>query len=361
MRLTAETQSRLSNRFHLIVCALLLSALSAYGQNVNGSIVGTVSDSTNAAIPAATVTITDENTNVSRTAQTDASGYYSVPDLPPGTYKVTVQKDGFSTAVNTGISLFADRTARSDMALSPGSVTQTVSVSSAVTPELQTDTADTGRDIDSTAAAELPLSTGRNFQNLLNTVPGAGVTVKDHSTFYNQQLSMATAVNGQSSMYNTFNIEGVSDNQRSQLLQIYIPPIEAIQEVQITTSNYDPQQGTALGAVTNVILKSGGNQFHGEGYYFYQGNALSARQYFQTTPNTHAVYNYYGGNIGGPIQKDKTFFFVSFLEYQQHLGEFESGIAVPPASIRTGNFSDPVPDTDLRPSLRRYCRLSAGW
>jgi Carboxypeptidase regulatory-like domain len=342
MRLTAETQSRLSNRFHLIAFAVLLSALSAYGQNVNGSIVGTVSDSTSAAIPAATVTITDENTNVSRTAQTDASGYYSVPDLPPGTYKVTVQKDGFSTTVNTGITLFADRTARSDMTLSPGSVTQTVSVSSAVTPELQTDTADTGRDIDSTAAAELPLSTGRNFQNLLNTVPGAGVTVKDHSTFYNQQLSMATAVNGQSSMYNTFNIEGVSDNQRSQLLQIYIPPIEAIQEVQITTSNYDPQQGTALGAVTNVILKSGSNQFHGEGYYFYQGNALSARQYFQTTPNTHSVYNYYGGNIGGPIQKDKTFFFVSFLEYQQHLGEFESGIAVPPASIRTGDFSDPA-------------------
>jgi hypothetical protein len=342
MPLTAETQSRLSNRFHLVVCALLFSALSAYGQNVNGSIVGTVSDSTNAAVPAATVTITDENTNVNHTAQTDASGYYSVPDLPPGTYKVTVQKDGFSTAINTGISLFADRTARSDMTLSPGSVTQTVSVNSSVTPELQTDTADTGRDIDSTAAAELPLSTGRNFQNLLNTVPGAGVTVKDHSTFYNQQLSMATAVNGQSSMYNTFNIEGVSDNQRSQLLQIYIPPIEAIQEVQITTSNYDPQQGTALGAVTNVILKSGGNQFHGEGYYFYQGNALSARQYFQTTPNTHAVYNYYGGNIGGPIQKDKMFFFVSFLEYQQHLGEFESGIAVPPASIRTGNFSDPT-------------------
>src|SRR5580658_8798372 len=108
---------------------------------------GTVSDSTSAAIPAATVTITDENTNVSRTAQTDASGYYSVPDLPPGTYKVTVQKDGFSTTVNTGISLFADRTARSDMTLSPGSVTQTVSVNSSVTPELQTDTADTGRDI----------------------------------------------------------------------------------------------------------------------------------------------------------------------------------------------------------------------
>ena len=140
-------------------------------------------------------------------------------------------------------------------------------------------------------------------------------------------------------MYNTFNIEGISDNQRSQLLQIYIPPIEAIQEVQITTSNYDPQQGTALGAVTNVILKSGGNQFHGEGYYFYQGDALSAKSYFQTTPKNHAVYNYFGGNIGGPIQKDKMFFFVSFLEYRQHLGEFYQ-VSVPTAAIRTGNFSD---------------------
>ena len=131
-------------------------------------------------------------------------------------------------------------------------------------------------------------------------------------------------MNGQSSMYNTFNIEGVSDNQRNQLLQIYIPPIEAIQEVQITTSNYDPQQGTALGAVTNVILKSGGNQFHGEAYYFYQGNRLLGQAHtFQTTPKNHAVYNYFGGNIGGPIQKDKTFFFASFLRIPQHVGEFE--------------------------------------
>jgi hypothetical protein len=126
MRLTAKTQNRVSNRFHLCVLALLLSALGAYGQNVNGSIVGTVSDSTSASVPAATVTITDMNTNVSHSAQTDASGYYSVPDLAPGTYKVTAQKDGFSTAVNTGISLFADRTARVDMTLNPGAVTQTV-------------------------------------------------------------------------------------------------------------------------------------------------------------------------------------------------------------------------------------------
>jgi hypothetical protein len=331
----------MSKRLLPFVYALLLSAVSAPGQNVNGTIVGTVSDSTSAAIPAANVTVTDVDTNVSHSAQTDASGYYAVPDLAPGTYKVTVQKAGFSTAINTGLTLFADRTVRADTILNPGAVSQTVSVSSAVMPELQTDTADTGRDIDTAAVAALPLGDGRNFQGLLTTVPGAGVTVKDHSTFYNQQLSESTTVNGQSSMYNTFDIEGINDNQRSQLLQIYIPPIEAIQEVQITTSNYDPQQGTALGAVTNVILKSGGNKFHGEGYYFYQGNALSAKQYFQTTPNNHAAYNYFGANIGGPIQKEKMFFFVSFLEYRQHVGEFER-VSVPTAAIRTGDFSDPA-------------------
>lgn len=329
------------DRLWPFVCIFFLSTLYASAQNVNGTIVGTVADSTNAAVAAATVTITDENTNVSHSAQTDASGYYSVPDLPPGMYKVTAKKEGFSTAIDVGLTLFADRTVRADMTLNPGAVTQTVSVSSAVQPELQTDTADTGRDIETTAVEELPLSTGRNFQNLLSTLPGAGETVKDHSTFYNQQLSMATPVNGQSSMYNTFDIEGVSDNQRSQLLQIYIPPIEAIQEVQVSTSNYDPQQGSALGAVVNVILKSGSNQFHGEGYYFYQGDALSAKSYFQTTPKNHAVYNYFGGNFGGPIQKDKMFFFVSFLEYRQHLGEFYP-VSVPTAAIRTGDFTDPA-------------------
>ena len=244
-------------------------------------------------------------------------------------------------SVHSGITLYVGTTVRADAKLDPGAVTQTVNVSSEVTPELQTDTADTGRNIDTAPVSQLPLSTGRNFQSLLNTVPGAGYTVKDHSTFFNPQLSMATTVNGNSSMYNDFDIEGIDDNQRTNLLQIYIPPIEAIQEVHISTSNYDPQQGSALGAVTNVILKSGGNAYHGEVYYFYTGNALQARTYFQTTPNHHAVDNYWGGNLGGPIQKDKMFFFASFLEHTQHIGEFYT-VAVPTMAMRGGDFSDPV-------------------
>src|ERR1700760_4883378 len=121
--------------FLFLAYAVILSAIATFGQNVNGTIVGTVSDSSSAAIPEASVTVTDIDTNVSHSAQTDASGYFSVPDLAPGNYKVSVQKDGFSTSIHTGLTLFADRTVRADTILSPGAVTQTVSVSSAVMPQ----------------------------------------------------------------------------------------------------------------------------------------------------------------------------------------------------------------------------------
>ncbi|MEO8736164.1 MAG: TonB-dependent receptor [Edaphobacter sp.] len=339
-----KKQYKISIAF-FIFCAMI-SLACAYGQNVNGRIVGTVTDSSNAGLPDAAVTVTDVNTSVARTFQTDSSGNYTVPDLPPGSYSVSAQKTGFAPAVHTGISLFAGSVQRVNVSLNPGTVAQSVSVNSEEIPALQTDTAETGRQIPTREIAELPLSTGRNFQSLLNTVPGAGVAVKDHSTFFNPQNSMASTVNGNSSLYNDFDIEGIDDNQRTNLLQIYIPPIEAIQQVAITTSNYDPQQGSALGAVTNVILKSGGNQFHGEVYYFYTGNALTARSYFQQGANggafqmPHAVDNYFGGNIGGPIQKGKTFFFVSFLEHTQHLGESYQ-LNVPTAALRGGDFRGP--------------------
>jgi hypothetical protein len=319
------------------------TVLATFAQKVNGTIVGTVNDATGAAVPDATVTITETNTSVAHTIQTNTSGNYTEPDLSPGTYKVSVQKPGFAAVDHTGINLFVDSTQRVDVTLNTGSVSQTVDVSASSTPVLQTDTADTGRKIDTDQVAQLPLSNGRNFQSLLNTVPGAGVAVKDHSTFFNPQGSMASTINGGSSLYNDFDIEGIDDNQRTNLLQIYIPPIEAIQEVDISTSNYDPEQGSALGAVTNVILKSGGNKFHGEAYEFYTGNALDSRSYFQHGPNgtafqfPHIVDNYFGGNLGGPIPKTKSFFFFSYLQHQQRTGNSYQ-LSVPTAAMRGGDF-----------------------
>jgi hypothetical protein len=234
-------------------------------QNLQGFVSGMITDPSGAVVPNAKVTITDVSTNVSHGSATDAKGYYSFPDLPPGPYKVQVSEHGFATAVRTGVTLFVNSTARVDLTLRPGAVTQTVQVRTRI-PLLQTDTAQTGGKLTSLQAEQLPLSTNRNFQNLLNLVPGTTQAQYNHSNFFNPQNSLNSQVNGTSSLSNNFQIEGVNDNERTGLLQVYIPPIEAIQEVDVTTSNYDAEQGSAMGAVTNVILKSGTNQLHGAAY-----------------------------------------------------------------------------------------------
>ncbi|MGH9351691.1 MAG: carboxypeptidase regulatory-like domain-containing protein, partial [Terriglobia bacterium] len=340
--------------FVALVAVVCVFPPLALGQAVNGSVVGTVIDPSGAVVPQARVTITNVGTTVSQTARTDASGYYSFPDLPPGNYKVRVEKQGFATIDRSGVSLFVNSTVRVDVSLKPGEMTQTVTVQSQI-PTLQTDTAQTGAQITAIQAEQLPLGTNRNFQNLLDLVPGATGTGYNHSHFFNPQNSLNSEVNGTSSMTNNFQIEGVNDNERTGLLQVYIPPIEAIEDVDVTTSNYDAEQGTALGAVTNVILKSGTNQFHGSAYEIYNGQALNSRSFFDRGPQgtpflkPRHVYNYWGGQFGGPIRKGKTFFFVDFLRTDDHEGQFQR-ISVPTAAERSGDFSDPALDAIYNPA-----------
>ncbi|MDE3181582.1 MAG: carboxypeptidase regulatory-like domain-containing protein, partial [Acidobacteriota bacterium] len=337
-----------------VMIAVMWLSPAAFGQAINGGVLGTITDSSGAIVPGAKVTITNTSTNVAQMTTTNSSGYYSFPDLPPGAYKVTVAKEGFATVVRSGVNLFVNSTARVDVSLRPGEVTQTVNVQSKI-PLLQTDTAQTGSQLTSLQATQLPLGTNRNFQNLLNLVPGSTGAGYNHSHFFNPQNSLNSEVNGTSSMTNNFQIEGVNDNERTGLLQVYIPPIEAIQEVNVTTSNYDAEQGTALGAVVNVIMKSGTNHFHGSAYEIYNGQALNARNFFDRGPEgtpfskPHNVYNYWGGQFGGPIRKNKTFFFVDFLRTDLHQGQFQR-LSVPTAQERMGDFSDPTLDKIYNPT-----------
>lgn len=346
--------SRAIEVFLVLIAVAVFFSPFAVGQAVNGSVVGTVTDSSGAVVPQAKVTITNVGTNVSEPAMTDGSGYYSFPDLPPGIYKVAVGKQGFTSVVRSGVTLAVNSTVRVDVRLNPGQVTQTVTVQSQIA-QLQTDTAKTGGTLTSVQAEQLPLGTNRNFQNLLNLIPGSSGTAYNHSHFFNPQNSLNSEVNGTSSLSNNFQIEGVNDNERTGLLQVYIPPIEAIQDVDVTTSNYDAEQGTALGAVTNVILKSGTNQFHGSAYEIYNGQALNARNYFDRGPQGAPfikpphIYNYWGGQFGGPIRKGKTFFFVDFLRTDDHEGQFQRN-SVPTAAERAGDFSDPTLDTIYNPT-----------
>ena len=318
----------------------------AYAQAVNGTLVGTITDQTGAVVPNAQVTITEANTNVSRSANTDANGYYAFPDLPPGTYNIKAAKQGFAAAQRTGVPLGVNSTVRTDLQLRPGRVTETVNVATTL-PLLQTDTAKTGGTLTAVQAEQLPLGNNRNFQNLINLIPGATRAEFNHSRFFNPQNSLNNEVNGTSSLGNNFQFEGVNDNERTGLLQVYVPPAEAIQEVNVTTSNYDPEQGAAVGAVTNVVFKSGTNQFHGSAYEIWRGDKLNARNFFdfgtggQPFVKPHFVSNYFGGTIGGPIVKNKTFFFFDVLRTTEHESQFQR-LSVPSLAMKGGDFSDPA-------------------
>src|SRR6266567_5113272 len=319
----------------LVVFSTLFSA-PLMGQAVNATLLGSVTDSSGAAVANAKVTLAETNTGISHTSQTNDSGNYVFPDLPPGTYAITAEQSGFKRASRTGIDVIVNTTERVDLVLQPGNVTDTITVQ-AESPILQTERADTGRKLETVLTENMPLGTNRNFQNLLNLVPGTTRATFQHSQFFNASNSLQTEVNGQLREGNNYQIEGIDDNERTGLLQILIPPLEAIQTVDVSTSNYDAELGRASGAVTNVILKSGTNNYHGSAYEFARNSYFNARNFFDKSVG-HLAYNYFGGNVGGPIVKNKLFFFADYLKVFDHEANTNT-ISIPNMALRSGDLS----------------------
>ncbi len=320
----------------LLATVLLGLSQPARGQAVNATLLGTVNDSSGAPVANVQLTITELNTGISRSSQTNDSGNYVVPDLPPGTYRVIAELSGFKRASRAGIDVIVNTTQRVDLVLQPGDVSDTITVE-AETPILQTERADTGRKIETILTENIPLGTNRNYQNLLNIVPGTTRAAFQHSQFFNASSSLQTEVNGQLRMGNNYQIEGIDDNERTGLLQIIVPPLEAIQTVDVSTSNYDAELGRASGAVTNVILKSGTNSYHGAAYEFARNSYFNARNFFDKSVG-HLAYNYFGGNIGGPIKKNKLFFFGDYLKVYDHEANSNT-TRVPTVAFRSGDLS----------------------
>lgn len=321
--------------------AALLAALTflttlSYGQAVNGTILGTITDITGATVAGAKVTAQETNTGTTRNTVTNDTGNFEFPNLPPGTYTITVEQNGFKKVSRGNVELAVNSTPRVDLALQPGNVTESIDVT-AEAPILQSDRADTGRAIAQVQTANMPLGTNRNYQSLLNLVPGTTRASFQHSQFFNASSSLQTQVNGQMRQGNNYQIEGVDNNQRTGLLQIMVPPIEAIQNVDVSTSNFDAELGRASGAVTNVILKSGGNQYHGAAYWFHRNSEFNARNFFDASVG-HLVYNYFGGNFGGALIKNKLFFFGDYLRVTDHQANTNL-LSIPAADIRNGNLS----------------------
>ncbi len=331
----------LFDRRFLIAPAAALLALASFtpqlrAQVLKGQILGTVTDTSGAVVPAAAVTLTETNQNVSRSGQSNASGLYVFPNLDPGIYQVQVELEGFNIAVRSDINLLPNTTVRVNLELQPGAVTETVLVTGAP-PMLQTDRADTGAKIESKQLQELPLLYNRNYQGLLSLVPGVGRLSRPHSQFYNSQDSLAVRVNGQGRQFNNFQIEGIENKIDNGNLTALVPPAEAIQTVDISTSNFDPEFGNAGGSVVNVTLRSGTNQVHGSLFHFHRNENMQARQVF-AAGKAPTVYNQFGGTLGGPIKKDKMFLFGDFQGSRDHLGNVIQP-RIPTLADRVGDFS----------------------
>jgi carboxypeptidase family protein len=306
----------------LSACFLFGGSFAIYGQAVKGALVGTVTDASGAAAPGATVTITEVRTNITSTTTSNGSGNYIFSNLQDGLYRVEATLKGFRKTVQENIEVKVNTTVRADFTLQVGNVSETVTVEAGIEPLLQTDRADTGRLLESKQVSELPLGFNRNFQGLLITVPGATRPTRPHSQFFNSQDSLESKVNGQSRLSNNFQIEGVDDNEKTGLLQVLIPAADAIESVSISTSNFDAEFGRAGGAVSSVTLRSGTNDMHGSAFFFGNNNNgwLQAGDYFtHTTAPTH--YRQAGFTLGGPIKKNKLFYFGDYQYTTDKLGQ----------------------------------------
>jgi hypothetical protein len=223
-----------------------------------------------------------------------------------------------------------------DVVLQPGSTSETVEVTTAP-PQLQTDRADIATTIEQSTISNLPLASGNSFQSLLNVVPGMAPVVFNNSQFYNANNDLSTNANGQSSYVNLYQIEGIDDDQRTGIHIVLVPPAAAIQNVDITTNNFEAEFGRAVGTVVNVTLKSGSNAFHGSVFQNMENNGVNARNYFATGPNGRMVYNYTGASLGGPVLKNKLFFFGDFLRTSDHESSLNT-YNIPVYKVANGNL-----------------------
>lgn len=320
----------------VLVLTACFSASLAYSQAVTGTLLGSITDASGGTVHNAKVTITEETTAISHIVQTNESGNFTFPNLAPGRYAVTVEMAGFKREVRKGVDVVVDTTSRVNLQLQPGNVTESIEVTAAA-PVLQTDRADVGRSMETVVMANLPMGASRNFQSLLNLVPGTAPATWQHSQFFNSGGSLQTEVNGQAREGNEYQIEGIDDDERTGLLQILVPPAEAIQTVDVSTNNFEAELGRAAGGVTNVILKSGSNVIHGAAYEFLQNTDLDARAFFNASLG-HVAYNYFGGNLGAPIRKNKLFIFADYLRIEDHEAN-TSLVTIPSSASRTGDLS----------------------
>ncbi len=320
--------------------ALCVSPSPVAAQVLYGSLVGNVTDSTGAALPGATVTIEQSETKLTRELVTDSAGAYHFTAVPSGTYTISVTMTGFRTISRRNVPVTLNSVARVDAKLELGQLAETVMVTGE-SPLLQTDRAEVRAELKTRELSELPVPVGRNYQQLFKTLPGFTPPADAHSIPSNPSRALVFNVNGASDSSNNTRIDGVSTtNVWLPHVAAYVPALESLETVNVVTNSFDAEQGLAGGSAINVQIKSGTNQLRGSAFEYYTNEAMRERNYFTPagTPKGDWAYHQYGATLGGPIVRNKVFYFGSY-EGTRDKQNATRTISVPTAALRRGDLS----------------------
>ncbi len=329
-------------------CSLLIAGLVAViasgyqmvqAQTAAGSIVGIVTDHTGNVVPNAQVTVLNKATNQAVTATTNTSGYYSFPLLQPALYQISIRAGGFKEYVRDNVQLDVANTLTVDAGLEVGEVTQSVTVNDQP-PLLETQTSSLGEVIPNKSVLNLPLN-GRNAYGFAALIPGVIAPYGFSQTAFDEYNDQFISINGSRPNQNLFLLDGGMNSEPAFTGPGYFPSVDLVEEYKVQTNNLGAEYANTGGGIINVITKSGSNQFHGSTWWFFRHTDLSANDFFSNhadLPRAHYQFSQFGATLGGPIRKDKTFFFFSY----EGLRWIQSGSAVgtlPTDAQRQGDFS----------------------
>ena len=309
-------------------------------QVLYGTIVGNIKDASGAVIPGAGVTATNKGTNVTFGGLTNDAGQYTLTNLQPGTYTVKVSLQGFKEYIEENVQVTVNNITRVDVTLQVGARTESVTVS-AEASQLQTDKADVHKELNTKEVTNLPLSNYRNYQSLIDLVPGSTPAAFQNASVDTPARALTTNINGVARFNNNTRLDGAL-NIMPWLPHhsVYVAPQESIQTVNISTNSFDAEQGLAGGAAITVQTKAGTNEYHGVAFEYHRNNAFDARNFFTPVGSNAPKYllNMFGGNFGGPIKKDKLFFFANY-DGMRDRQSYSSYYTIPIAAMRNGDLS----------------------
>src|SRR5579864_7130604 len=339
--------SKFSHGFSGLLAVVLVASISTFAQTTGGRLLGRISDPTGALLAGAKVTLTNEATGVTQTAESNKTGDYQFVQVPVGHYSVQFDQPGFKTALKKGIVVEINEVVTQNMTMQLGETKEVVEVTSEA-PLVDTTSTQLGAVVNERAVTQLPLNARDTYQ-FLQLQPGVQSTVGSSATlYYGSDKPGAVSVNGGRGRSNNFSVNGGDANDQFVNLPTVQPTPDSIQEFRVLTNTFDAEYGRNSGAVVNVVTKGGTNAYHGDVYEFFRNKVLNARGYFDTE-KPDFKQNQFGGTFGGPIKKDRTFFFGSYEGRRIRQGISSPVVTVPTQAERNGDFSEGLAPGQITP------------